>query len=54
MAMIASSPAVRVMTSHMSGAAWPNSPNTVVNTTGNGFQDGPPDSDSEMCEEAIS
>ena len=34
---------VRVTTSHRCGAALPNSPKTGVNTTGNGFHDGPPD-----------
>ena len=32
----------RAITSHRSGCALPNTANTVVNSTGSGFQDGPP------------
>ncbi len=32
----------RAITSHRSGCALPNSANTVVNSIGSGFHDGPP------------
>src|SRR5436305_6893713 len=50
----ANSPPVRLTTSQRCGAAPPKNPKTAVNTTGNGFQDGPPASPSESLVEASS
>ncbi len=50
----ASRPPARAANSHSFGAAPPNSPNTVVNTTGSGFQDGPPLVANVNAPEAIS
>ncbi len=37
-----SSPPTRAVITHRVGAAPPNSPHTLVNRNGSGFQDGPP------------